>query len=350
MHKHTRFILFLTFALCGHSLAVDIIKPKVVIITMYEIGEYTDDAPGEFQFWVERENLDKVISFEMGPHDLRMNDQGLMGICTGAGVTNSAIVIAALGLDPRFDFSQTYFIVSGIAGGDPQDISIGGAAWARWVVDGDMTRSIDSREAPEDWPYGLFPSDGLRPNDRSDGYTFPNMSFQLNPGLVQWAYDISKDVALTEHPEVIAARELYKGFPAAIAPPKVILGESLGSNAYWHGEILNEWANDWVKLYTGGEGNFVMTNVEDNGTLRALYRLADTGYLDKDRILVLRSASNFTHPPKGETAVWTLTAPYPVNGQTALESCYRVPAPVVHALLDGWETYAETPPSETPSW
>jgi purine nucleoside permease len=163
----------LAAALLNLVSAQDLIKPKVAIITMFEVGEDAGDAPGEFQHWVERESLDQIIPFDMGPHDLRMNDAGLLGICTGAGVTNSAIVIAALGLDPRFDFSQTYFIVSGIAGGDPQDVSLGGAAWARWVVDGDMTRSISSRETPDDWPYGLFPTDGVRPNDRSSGYVWP---------------------------------------------------------------------------------------------------------------------------------------------------------------------------------
>lgn len=91
-------------------------------------------------------------------------------------------------------------------------------------------------------------------------------------------------------------------------------------------------------------------NVEDNGTLRALYRLADAGRVDKSRLLVLRTASNFTHPPKGKDAVWSLTAPYPADGLSAYETCYRVPAPVVHALIDGWDRYADIPPGNPPTW
>ena len=344
-------VLSAGLSLSLNSYAEGPIAPKVVIITMYEIGEYTGDAPGEFQYWVEREGLDQVIPFSMGKHDLRMNESGLLGVCTGGGVTNAAIVITALGLDPRFDFSKAYFIVSGIAGGDPADISIGGVAWSRWVVDGDLTRAIDSREVPDDWPYGLFASDGSRPNEIGGiGYTWPNMAFTLNPGLVQWAYDLSKDVELSEHEEVISYRALYDGLPNASGPPRVILGESMGSNAYWHGQVLNQWANDWVSLYTGGKGNFVMTNVEDNGTMRALTRLADSGRLDRDRILVLRTASNYSHQPPGESAIWSLTAPYPADGLTAHESCYRVPAPVVHALIDGWDIYEKTIPSKKPNW
>ncbi len=323
------------------------IPVKVAVITMYELGDHTGDKPGEYQFWVEREKLDKVYSFPMGPHDLRMNDRGVMGICTGPGVTNAAMVITALGLDKRFDFTKTYFIVSGIAGGDPQDVSIGSAAWSRWVVDGDLSHSIDARETPEDWPYGVFPSDGKKPNDRSGGWAYPNMSFQLNPKLVQWAFNLTKNVELMDHPEVADFRKLYKSHPQASGLPKVVLGESLGSNAYWHGVTLNQWANDWVKLYTEGKGNFMMTNVEDNGTLRALKRLSENGKVDLNRVLVLRTASNYSHQPTGQPVAWSLTAPYPAQGLTALESCYRVASPVVHALVKDWKIYKNEIPGGT---
>ncbi len=106
------------------------IPVKVVVVALYEIGDYTGDAPGEYQFWVEREHLDKVYPFPFGAHDLRMNEKSLMGVCTGPGVTNSAMVITALGLDSRFDLRKSYWIISGIAGVDPADGSIGSAAWA----------------------------------------------------------------------------------------------------------------------------------------------------------------------------------------------------------------------------
>jgi len=322
----------------------DKIRPKVAVVALYEMGEVTGDTPGEYQFWVEREALDTIIPFSMGPYDLRMNDQGLLGVCLGPGVTNAGVTFTALVLDPRFDFSQTYWIISGIAGGDPADSTIGTAAWARWVVDGDLSKAIDSREAPADWPYGLFPMNSKAPNELG-GYWY-KMAFRLNPELVAWAYELSKDVKIPDHPEVASARKLYTGFPAATSEPSVIIGESLGSNTYWHGEVLTQWANDWVALFTEGQGNFVMTNVEDNGILRAMERLDENRLIDRDRVLVLRSASNFSHQPPGESAEWTLTAPYPANGLTALEACYRVPKPVVDALLNNWDSFAETIPGD----
>jgi purine nucleoside permease len=36
------------------------IPVKVVVVAMFELGADTGDAPGEYQFWVEREHLDQT--------------------------------------------------------------------------------------------------------------------------------------------------------------------------------------------------------------------------------------------------------------------------------------------------
>jgi len=38
-----------------------VIRPKVVIVVYFEVGKDTGDMPGELQFWVERDHLDRVI-------------------------------------------------------------------------------------------------------------------------------------------------------------------------------------------------------------------------------------------------------------------------------------------------
>src|ERR1700748_2938006 len=86
-----------------------------------------------------------------------MNDQGVMGILTGVGTARAAASIMALGLDPRFDLTKAYWLLVGIAGGDPQDASLGSAAWAEWVVDGDLAYEIDAREIPPQWSTGYVP-------------------------------------------------------------------------------------------------------------------------------------------------------------------------------------------------
>jgi purine nucleoside permease len=71
---------------------------KVVVVTMFEIGEDTGDRPGEFQTWVEQLPLPDKIPFPQGSRDLRYNpDQQVLGIVTGVGTARAAASIMALG-------------------------------------------------------------------------------------------------------------------------------------------------------------------------------------------------------------------------------------------------------------
>ena len=82
---------------------------------------------------------------------------------SGTTLVNATASMMALGLDPRFDLTHAYILINGIAGIDPRIGSIGSAAWARYVI-GDVAREIDPREAPKDWPYGIFPTSAKQPN------------------------------------------------------------------------------------------------------------------------------------------------------------------------------------------
>jgi purine nucleoside permease len=140
--------LALVTALCfwvrvAHAQDAPVVAPlriKVVVVTMFERGEDTGDIPGEYQLWVEHEKLDRVIGTPAGYHHVRMNQDGVLGMLTGVGTAKAAASVMALGLDARFDPSQAYWIVAGIGGGDPADVSLGSAVWANHVVDGDLAR------------------------------------------------------------------------------------------------------------------------------------------------------------------------------------------------------------------
>ena len=129
---------------------------KMVVIANFENGQDSGDKPGEFQFWVEREHLDEKLTVRGATRPIRRNSQGLYGLL----LEN----LTAFVLDPRFDFSKTYWLFTGISGVDPQVASVGSAAWARWVINGDQLREIDDREIPAGWPYGLFAIGSTRPD------------------------------------------------------------------------------------------------------------------------------------------------------------------------------------------
>ncbi len=323
---------------------------KVVVVAMYEVDEARGDYPGELQFWVERLALDTELAFPSGESNLFLNDEGVLAFVTGGGIPNATASVMALGLDPRFDLSKAYWLVAGVAGADPADLSLGSAAWARHVVDGDLAYEIDGREIPKDWPYGLFPLGSKRPasspEDLYPGWTLSTISFSLNRQLVDWAFSITRDLELEDTPGLATYREFYRGYPQAQKPPFVTIGDTLSSSTYWHGELLNQWANDWLHVYAGVDANFMTSNMEDSGTLTAFHRLARTGLVDIDRILVLRTASNFTMQPPGKTAVWSKTTPYPDRGRPALESAFLVGNTVVQALLANWSRYENQLPQK----
>src|SRR5271155_1814427 len=320
------------------------IPVKVVVVTMYQIGKLTDDKPGEAHLWVERQKLDRVLPFPLGEYQLRMNDAGLLLICTGGGVTNSSSSLMALGLDRRFDLRHAYWLVAGIAGGDPLDVSLGTAAWAKHVVDGDLLYEIDAREIPPDWPYGMLPLGAKKPNDIAGGWTVDTIHYALNAALVDWAYSLTKDHPIADGPGIAEFRRQFAGYPAAVRPPFVTIGDSLSSSKYWHGEHMNQWANDWVKLQAGEDANFMMANMEDSGTLTALRRLSRADKVDLKRVLVLRTASNYTMAPPGKSTAWSTTAEYPDAGAPAIEAAYQVGNRVVQALIAGWSRYRDVVP------
>lgn len=321
---------------------------KVVVVAMFEPGADTGDRPGELQFWVEREGLSRSWDFPAGQRPLRSNEDGsVLAVLTGVGTIRAAATITALGFDPRFDFSKAYWLVAGIAGVDPSDAPLGAAVWTDHVVDGDLAHEIDAREMPSDWPTGYLP---LRkkapyemPMDPDEG-----MVFRLNPALVDWAFELTKDTALADTAPMQRRRALYEGFPNAQRPPLVLRGDNLSTSTYWHGVHLNAWANGWVNYFTGGAGNYVTTAMEDSGTLHALAGLGKAGRADPSRVLVLRTASNFDMQWPGGDAAESLSGEKLGAGYSAylpsLEAAHRVGSRVVHALLDDWERFERTPP------
>ena len=318
---------------------------RAVIITTFEIGADTGDLPGEFQLWVEREHLDEILPFPGGVHPLRANrDHTVLGLVSGTTLVNATASLMALGLDPRFDLTHAYLLINGIAGVDPADASMGSAAWARFVV-GDDSRYIDPREAPADWPYGFFPIGATAPDPPTAPVSPVQRSnlYPLNAPLAEWAFAQTKSLKLVDDPKVAAFRSGMTGFPNAQRPPFVLLGDTFASDTYWHGNTSTRFANDWVRLWTAGKGNFVMTEMEDSGFMEAVARLHALGRVDPDRVLVLRTGSNFSQPRPGHTAVESVTAPY-IGTRVAVESAWLCGSTVLHWLLGHWETaYAHIP-------
>ena len=323
------------------------IQVKVVVVAMFERGADTGDDPGEFQYWVERLPLAQTIPFPAGYRELRFNAKaGVLGVVTGIGTAKAAATIMALGLDPRFDLTHAYWVVAGIAGIDPLDGSLASAAWAEWVVDGDIGHEIDAREIPADWKTGYVPLRKSTPYEMPLRVPNEGEAYHLDAGLVEWAYQLTKGVELVDTEGMRERREAFSSANARRAP-FVMKGDTLSAGTFWHGAKMSEWANDWVAYHTGGKGNYVTCAMEDTGTLQSLTFLAKAGRVDVRRVLVLRAASNFDQQRPGQTAAESL-------GETklgkysaylpSLESAFRVGRVVVDELVAKWPVYRDRMP------
>jgi purine nucleoside permease len=329
-------------------------KVKVVVVSMFEIGDDTEDTPGEFQLWRERQSLDTRYPLPHGHHDIFANEEkGIIGIVTGMGIAKASAAIMALGLDNRFDLSQAYWIVAGIAGIDPYDSTIGSAVWTDYVVDGDLAHQIDAREIPEDWDTGYFPLFTHSPYanaDKVNTQKSPNGEvFVLNQQLAKWAYDLTKDTQLPNTPAMDTLRSKYQGYEHALKKPSVSYGSHLSASTFWHGEKLNEWANNWVSYWTGSKGNFMTSGMEDSATLQSMSYLHNAGLVDKNRMVILRTASNFTMQPPGLSAAQNLENESSGEGyaamRSAIESAYLVGVQFTNYIIEHWDTVKDTPPS-----
>jgi len=340
-------------------LAAGPIRPRVLVIATYETGKDRGDVPGELQYWVERQKLGQEIRVPGIDHPILTNGKGLYAMVSGT-TSRCALQIMALAMDPRFDLTHTYFLLSGIAGADPNQITVGSAVWIQHVVDGDPAFELDHQESPASWPYGIVALGATEPgkvpanvdsapaagvSDNGSGGV-GRVAYALNPSLVDWAYALTRNLSLADNQALAANRSSYKAFSNALEPPRVLEGDSMGADHFWSGAIMTKWAEDWVRLYTRGAGSLAIADCEDQGIVLAIQQLGRMGRVDPRRLLILRTASNFTIPPPGVAPEKFLFDDLAGSAGylPALEANYQVGSIVVAKLLENWEQFRDRVP------
>ena len=331
------------------------LRPKVVIVAYFEVGDDTGDRAGELQLWVEREHLDRIIKVPGVFDHVRANRDGsIIALKVGPLSINPAVNITALGNSPLFDLRQSYWLLQGIAGVTPAHGTIGSAVWTDFVVDGDAVREIDARELPPGWETGSYPLNANRPypNPRvpaggpEDVRTWTEPAFhisarhdvvRLNPVLTAWAFGLTRGIAPPDTTAMKQQRAAYTGFDAALPPPSVLVGGELSTERFWVGGKMDDWANRWMSYMTDGCSVMLTTSQNDIGSLVALESLRQAGRADPDRVLLLRTASNFDRPPPQVDLADFLAAEQHgsyTGFDAAIEALYQVGSPVVHRLLE----------------
>jgi purine nucleoside permease len=177
----------------------------------------------EGQVWLDRLEPRRAIRVPgLAPDypDVHCNQSEVCVVTTGMGHSNAAASVTALVFSRLFDLSLTYFIVTGVAGIDPAQGTLGSAAWARYLVEFGLQWEIDAREIPPDWTTGYLGIDTTGPTQKPP-LEYGTEVFQLSEVLLGKAYALSRDVPLADSAQAQATRakiQLCAGEPAAERP------------------------------------------------------------------------------------------------------------------------------------
>lgn len=122
-------------------------------------------------------------------------------------------------------------------------------------------------------------------------------------------------------------------------------GDNVSASTFWHGKILNKWANDWMHYWTEGKGEFVTSAVEDSGIMEAIRFLAQGQRANTQRVMLLRTASNFTTPPPHLDAATNLAREMSGFGamEPAVENHWRVGSAIIREIVSNWSQWQQKP-------
>ena len=310
---------------------------KVMIITMFG----PEAAP-----WLARLGPTQALpvpGLSADYPEVRCTAAGVCLMTTGMGHANAAASTLALALSPKLDLTHAYFVVTGIAGIDPNVGTLGAAAWARYLVDFGLQQEFDAREAPSAWPTGYVGIGAADPATKPK-LEYATEVFQLDEALLQRALALSRDARLDDSEAAAAYRKQYPQ-AAAQAAPGVLQCDTLGGDTWWHGQRLGERAEAWTRLLTDGKGTYCTTQQEDNATYEALRRGAAAGRLDLHRVAVLRTGANFDRPHPGQTAQESLNAlsgGFPISTANLVHAAW----PLVSDIVTRWPQWREGVPRQ----
>jgi purine nucleoside permease len=311
---------------------------RVLVISMFQL----EAAP-----WLTALHTDREIRVPGLSSDyplVRCNVAAVCQMTTGIGHANAAASMMAVLYSGLFDLRRTYFLIAGIAGIDPARGTIGTATWARYAVDIGIAHEIDARDMPHGWADGYFgvltDAPGKKPR-----LEYRTEVFRLDEALLQKALSLSHQVALEDSDDVRAYRVHYQRSPAN-QPPQVTQCDTVTDDTWWVGQRLGEHARRWTALLTDGEGIYCTTQQEDNATLTALTRGAQTSLIDFKRVAVLRTASDFDRGYPNQSAMDALRAQLALAGgaRISTDNLLRAGLPLVEEIAQHWDKWRDGVP------
>lgn len=311
------------------------IEIKALILPKFEVGDLAGDFPGEGQYYYEAycadgEEYDIVGGFE--GNKLYVKD-GVALYVTGMGKVNTAMSLAAILMDNRFDFSNAYVLSTGCAGSALEYGVMGDVFVITAAIDYDLGHHADVRDLPEGATTTWY---------HDEGYDSSSVKI-LNQDLMAKVYDLVKDVQIetTEKTRNFMSAA-FDGAEWAIRDPQVLRGTTVSGDNYWKGEY--DHANALLMKETYGcPDPYALTEMEDVALAVVMDRM---GMLD--RFIIIRDSVNMDVFMNGASAVslWdpnfepdSLSDEDSVESAdifaTAMKNNFTVGSVVIDAILNG---------------
>lgn len=313
------------------------VSPKLFIISMFDREEET---------WYNRPDIDLMSHNITVPgfsplfpqaHCTRTGE--VCQVTVGEGEINAAVSLTALWMSNLFNLQQTYFLIAGVGGVNPHVATTGSVNFARYAVQFDLQYEFDRLQTPTNWT-SAFVSQGTDVPAEYPRTLYGTEVFELNDNLKKRAVSLARKATLNDTTAAATYRAKYDYSPAQ-DPPTVVECDSGTSNVYWSGSTLSEAFSAYTKLLTNDSGLYCNSQQEDNASLEALLRGDLAGKLDFDRIIIMRTASDFDRAPPGESETFHLLEAEQGGFAPALENLYRAGIEIVKDVLAEWNrTYA----------
>ena len=181
------------------------------------------------------------------------------------------------------------------------------AVWAEHVIDGDLAYEMDARDIPKDWPTGMIPLRKGMPYEQPVRAELEGEIYTLNrvAGGLGVPPDAGRSAGGYRTRSGDPAR-VSKDFPTRRKPPFVAKGDTIRAARSGTATRMDAWANAWTRYFTEGKGNYMISAMEDTGTMQSLTFLKNAGRVDLNRVLVLRTVSNYDREAPGSTPAESL--------------------------------------------
>lgn len=309
-------VLIIPFLFCLSLFSVspakaEVIPLKVVILTTYTVEDIAR-VPLKYSLEIKRwydKNFSNAEYYRVkGTDSYIYIKDGLAFITIAKGKKGAVGSLSALLKDPRFDFSEAYFVVTGSASVPPQAASTGSVCIAEWVLDHE------------------YKTTAVKKGKKKIMVAKSGSLFRLNEDLIKWSLLLNKDTKLTDNAKAAKHRDRYPS-KTAQSDPFIFTATSVTVSPKKTGGEASAQAERLCREHKAGR--YGILQEEDNAIA---YVLKQSRHLE--RLLIIRSGTDFDQLPHGMKKAVS-------SGAFAISvvNNYRAAAPLVKEILGNWHEW-----------